>query len=131
MNNNLTGFAWLLPSPALRQHFAQHSLPIPTRLPVRWVRSSAPGRAEIQLPGAIARALQLPSSFNLPTAPFLRLQLQHAFAILVSTPHSPPELSGITRDNPQLSIPATAGVGVWPMAAVVYATAADWLRQEH
>jgi hypothetical protein len=60
---NLTGLAWLLPSPTLRQRFAQHSLPIPTRLPVRWVRPNAPGRAEIQLPGAIAKALQLPSSF--------------------------------------------------------------------
>lgn len=63
---NLAGLTWLLPSPALRQRFAQQGIPAPTRLPVRWVRPLAPGKAQVQLPGAIARALHLPPFITAP-----------------------------------------------------------------
>jgi hypothetical protein len=57
------GLAWLVPSPAQRQRFVKHGLPIPLRVPVRWVRTTSSGHALIQLPGALAQALALPSPF--------------------------------------------------------------------
>ena len=57
------GFAWLVVSPAVRRWFVQRSVPTPLRVPVRIVRSLGRGLASVQLPGALATALGLPSPF--------------------------------------------------------------------
>jgi len=57
------GFYWLVVTPAVKRWFTQRNVPAPLRVPVRFVRLLGKGLASVQLPGALADALGLPTTF--------------------------------------------------------------------